>query len=218
MDSTLETIIGAALNAGAQVNISLTPRNRACDENGEVAAINTRLAVAEGENRAVITIDGTDIEYRLIPNRQLITCVPTALWAEAMPFDTQGSNTWADSSIRRWLNETLYEKVETKWRERIQPTRHGEATDLIWLPSEAETFGTAIFGDDELADHEIRLFDTKASRRLTDTDGDKRWWWTRSARSGYTNYVPGVGTDGTADYGNAYNPIGAALPCFNIAR
>ena len=212
---TLDALISSALQCGSRIDIRLTPKNWAADDD---ATINASIPVTEGEGRQTFTIGGRQIEYRLIPNGPVITCVPTVLWPDEVPFDKDGSNKWKGSSLRYWLNHEFWlENMPDELKRKIVPTKHDGVEDLVWLPSEAEVFGTAIFGDRELAKGEVQLFPDKASRRLKDANGEKRWWWTRSARSGRTSYVPYVGTDGAAYGYDADDTYGAALPCFNLA-
>ncbi|MBT1173883.1 hypothetical protein JS528_11185 [Bifidobacterium sp. MA2] len=212
----LDALIRSALQCGARIDISLTPKNWAADDG---ATINASIPVTETEGRQTFTIGGRQIEYRLIPNGTVITCVPTVLWPDEVPFDKDGSNKWKESSLRYWLNHEFWlENMPDELKRTIVPTKHDGVEDLIWLPSEAEVFGTAIYSDRGLAKGEVQLFPDKASRRLKDTNGEKRWWWTCSARSGSANRVPNVSTDGAAYGSGARSTSGAALPCFNLAR
>lgn len=171
-----------------------------------------------------ITVDGTIMTYRVAStDMNAAWMVPTTVWRERMPFDKNGSNDWTTSTLRAWMNGWYLDHLPDTIRRRILPYHlllPGGGADIcdVWAPSEEQTFGSAIFGDDVKPGCE-RLFDDRASRALTDPDGDKRWWWTRSSVSGSASRVPIVFSGGTANnYYYAYNTSGGALPCFILGR
>ena len=170
-----------------------------------------------------ITVDGTIMTYRVAStDMNAAWMIPTTVWRERMPFDKDGSNDWTTSSLRAWMNGWYLDHLPDTIRRRILPYHlllPGGGADIcdVWAPSEEQTFGSAIFGDDVKPGCE-RLFPDRAGRALTDTDGAERWWWTRSSYSGDTTVVPIVGSGGTAYSLNADYTYGGALPCFILGR
>lgn len=170
-----------------------------------------------------ITVDGTIMTYRVAStDMNAAWMVPTTVWRERMPFDRNGSNDWTTSTLRAWMNGWYLDHLPDTIRRRILPYHlllPGGGADIcdVWAPSEEQTFGSAIFGNDVKPGCE-RLFPDRASRTLTDPDGDKRWWWTRSSYSGYTDSVPIVLSGGAANNRNASSTSGGALPCFILGR
>lgn len=225
----MQNLIRDSLILGAQVNITITPAGYYPEENHDIPEPETGYVQhfdpdtgeqSQRDHTEVLEIGGVEFEYRFIDwfdGDMHTTAVPVTVWPAQLPFDKDNDNTWASSSLREWCNHDFYENIPDNWRQRIQPAVHHDVEDFVWIPSEAQVFGTAILSDRELEDGEIPLFRTKESRRLSDTRDHPRWWWTRSARSGYTNFVPSVNTDGSSGYDHARSADGAALPCFNLA-
>lgn len=63
-------------------------------------------------------------------------------------------NGWVDTELRHWLNHDMLESLPDALRELIQPTiresvdckgRKHTSTDMLFLPTESELFGSAIF-------------------------------------------------------------------------
>lgn len=63
-------------------------------------------------------------------------------------------NGWVDTELRHWLNHDVLESLPDALRELIQPTvresvdckgRKHTSTDMLFLPTESELFGSAIF-------------------------------------------------------------------------
>lgn len=224
----MQNLIRDSLILGAQVNITITPAGYYPEENHDIPEPEhiqhfdpDTGEQSQRDHTEVLEIGGVEFEYRFIDwfdGDMHTTAVPVTLWPAQLPFDKDNGNNWADSSLREWCNHDFYEEIPDNWRQRIQPADHDGVEDFVWIPSEAQVFGTAIWSDRELEKGEIQLFRTKESRRLSDTRSHPRWWWTRSARSGYTSNVPLVSTNGGAHISSANLADGAALPCFNLAR
>lgn len=133
-------------------------------------------------------------------------------------------NGWVDTELRHWLNHDIFESLPDALRELIQPTiresvdckgRKHTSTDMLFLPTESELFGSAIFSSAECG---VRypVFSTSKSRVRVDEDGGTRWYWTSSAYSGIATcfvLVSGSGCTGSYDASNALHvPI-----CFQIS-
>lgn len=63
-------------------------------------------------------------------------------------------NGWVDTELRHWLNHDVLESLPDALRELIQPTvresvdckgRKHTSTDMLFLPTESELFGSAIY-------------------------------------------------------------------------
>ncbi|MCH9276122.1 DUF6273 domain-containing protein [Bifidobacterium amazonense] len=221
----MQNLIRDSLLLGAQINITITPAGYYPEETRDTEPEDVQTPDIEPTYKpmpdgAVFAIGGHDIEYRFIPHGPVVTCVPTAALPQCKPFDKLGdSNEWKTSSLRHWLNHEFWlESMPDELKRDIVPTKHDGVEDLVWLPTEAEVFGSAIFSNKELATGEARLFDTKTSRRIRDTNGEPRWWWTRSANSVSPNHVPIITPDGAVDYRSAGGATGGVLPCFNLPR
>lgn len=81
-------------------------------------------------------------------------------------------NGWVDTELRHWLNHDVLESLPDALRELIQPTvresvdckgRKHTSTDMLFLPTESELFGSAIFSS---AECRVRypVFSTSESR------------------------------------------------------
>lgn len=227
----MQNIIRDSLILGAQIEITITPAGYWADvdddpvDRAEHHVLQhfdpERGEQSERDHTEVLEIGDVQLEYRFIDwfdGDMHTVAVPVTVWPAQLPFDKDDGNEWASSSLREWCNHEFYEAIPENWRQRIEPVTHDGVEDKVWIPSEAQVFGTAIFSDKELEDGEIPLFKTKESRKLSDTQDHPRWWWTRSANSGSSSFVPIVNTGGAADFNGAHSAYGAALPCFNLAR
>ncbi len=111
-------------------------------------------------------------------------------------------------ALRELIQPTIRESVDCKGRKHT-------STDMLFLPTESELFGSAIFSSAECG---VRypVFSTSKSRVRVDEDGGTRWYWTSSAYSGIATcfvLVSGSGCTGSYDASNALRaPI-----CFQIS-
>lgn len=133
-------------------------------------------------------------------------------------------NGWVDSELRHWLNHDVLESLPDALRELIQPTvresvdykgRKHTSTDMLFLPTESELFGSAIYSPAECGSR-YPVFSTSESRVRVDEDGDTRWYWTSSAYSGGATYFVNVSGNGCAHSGNASGAVRAPI-CFQIS-
>lgn len=133
-------------------------------------------------------------------------------------------NGWVDTELRHWLNHDVLESLPDALRELIQPTvresvdckgRKHTSTDMLFLPTESELFGSAIYSPAECG---VRYpaFSTSESRVRVDEDGDTRWYWTSSASSGHATAFVLVASYGYTYYSNASNAFRAPI-CFQIS-
>ena len=108
-------------------------------------------------------------------------------------------------ALRELIQPTIRESVDCKGRKHT-------STDMLFLPTESELFGSAIYSPAECG-LRYPVFSTSESRVRYDEDGDTRWYWTSSAYSGNTTYFVLVGDNGYAYYNGASLAARAPL-CF----
>lgn len=117
---------------------------------------------------------------------------------------------WKDSDLRMWLNDDHFRTLPVGLQELIRPTirkytdaegHYHTTTDLLFLPTESELFGSAIYSACECGSR-YPVFCTSKDRILTDEKGSRRAWWTASAHAGsttsfvivsYTGFVSSIG-------------------------
>ena len=132
---------------------------------------------------------------------------------------------WIDTELRAYLNNEFIKTLPQELVAHIEPVRkttHSyngvayETTDKLWIPSESELFGSAIYSDHEDGER-YEAFDTSESRVRIDNDGNRDWYWTRSARGGNSSGFAYVSYGG---YANDINASGASIRaplCFAFA-
>ena len=106
------------------------------------------------------------------------------------------------------IQPTIRESVDCKGRKHT-------STDMLFLPTESELFGSAIYSPAECG---VRypVFSTSESRVRVDEDGDARWYWTSSAYSGAAAYFVLVSINGCTGYNGASGAFRAPI-CFQIS-
>ena len=133
-------------------------------------------------------------------------------------------NGWVDTELRRWLNNDVLDSLPDALRELIQPTmrrsidsagREHSAVDMLFLPTESELFGSAIYSPAECGAR-YPAFSTSESRVRVDEDGDERSYWTSSAISGASTLFVIVSSRGYTGNSYASNALRAPL-CFRIS-
>ena len=133
-------------------------------------------------------------------------------------------NGWVDTELRHWLNHDVLESLPGALRELIQPTvresvdckgRKHTSTDMLFLPTESELFGSAIYSPAECG---VRypVFSTSESRVRVDEDGDTEWYWTSSACSGNATTFVFVNSNGCTGDPAASGATRAPI-CFQIS-
>jgi len=131
---------------------------------------------------------------------------------------------WIDTELRKWLNEEYFNTLPEELKQAIHPAiklTHNykgdvyETTDRLFLPSESEMFGSAIWSDYEDGAR-YEAFATRHNRIRLDEDGDECGYWTRSFDGGLSAcacIVSGSGFAGTWYASGA----GRAPLCFLLA-
>ena len=133
---------------------------------------------------------------------------------------------WIDSEIRDWLNNVFFAELPDEITQHVWSVRktthnsYGEAfetTDELFLPSESEMFGSAIWAECEDGPR-YEAFATAKDRLRFDEDGDSDWYWTRSSvRGGYSTYAANVSSYGGASSNGASHASVRVPLCFAIA-
>ena len=132
---------------------------------------------------------------------------------------------WIDTDLRRWLNEEFINKLPDEIKPylcSVVKTTHNykgdayETTDKLFIPSESEFFGSAVWSDYEDGAR-YEAFGTSEKRVKEDEDGDPVWYWTRSAGGGSSTSAALVSSHGGA-YHTTATHTGIRVPvCFCIA-
>lgn len=132
---------------------------------------------------------------------------------------------WIDTELRKWLHNTFLDQLPDELTPHIcsvAKTTHNykggafETVDSLFLPSESELFGSAIWAECEDGKR-YEAFATRKDRQRFDEDGDADWYWTRSANSDNSTYFAIVSCSGNGSYGGAYNTTIRAPLCFCFA-
>ena len=130
------------------------------------------------------------------------------------------SNQYDESEVREFCTEEFYDGLPSAIRCELIPKvvywsdSSGEiksVEDKVWIPTEEEMFGTAIYGSDMEPTH-VTLYRTRGERTYPNDD-DVRFYWTASACSGSTRYVPVLEISGTVSPDSCLC-FGGLLPCF----
>jgi hypothetical protein len=131
---------------------------------------------------------------------------------------------WVDTELRNWLGKEFFAQLPKELQKEIVPvikvthTSNGEpiqTVDSIFLPSESELFGSAIFAAGEDGKR-YEAFDTSEARVCLDEDGDSYWYWTRSSSAGSAATFAGVSSRGFPGNLGAGYAFGVP-PCFTFA-
>lgn len=114
-------------------------------------------------------------------------------------------------SPQNWIPESILPYLRTVSKKYVM---HNGGIKVVyrklWLFSESEMFGSAIYSPAEDGNR-YEAFATSKDRIVNDEDGSACTVWLRSAFVGNSNSFCMVNTSGSADYGDAYNSGGVAL-------
>jgi len=139
--------------------------------------------------------------------------------------DGECSRGWIDSDIRKRLNGEVYESLPSELRRHIICTEKNthscdgevyKTTDKLFLPSESEMFGSAIWSGYEDGKR-YEAFATRHNRIRVNGDGNNDWYWTRSPSGVTYGIVARVGHSGHAGHYWASPPDVFAPLCFRVA-
>ena len=132
---------------------------------------------------------------------------------------------WIDTELREWLNGEYFNQLPEELARYICPAKKTtrnykgaayETTDRLFIPSESELFGSAIYSgyEDGLR---YEAFATSADRVREDAEGDADWYWTRSFLGSDSTHAAYVYQYGTAIRHIASFSAIRAPVCFLIA-
>ncbi len=132
---------------------------------------------------------------------------------------------WIDTELRKWLNTDFIKKLPADLVshivevEKITHNFKGDSystVDKLFIPSESELFGSAIWSDYEDG-RRYEAFATCNDRIRLDEDGDGRAYWSRSFVGGNSTTCAHVYYHGDADINSASHTGIRAPLCFCFA-
>ncbi len=152
------------------------------------------------------------------------------------PFNSTNTNVggWKNSSIRTYINGTLYNSLPSELQNAITSTKvisgHGstsgetnfETQDKVYLISSKELYGTATVKDTlNIETKQLDYYKNKGVALLKYTEAIKKYnlqdinWWLRSATSDTTDFFLDVATNGVWTNG-ASTALNGISPAFRI--
>ena len=133
---------------------------------------------------------------------------------------------YPDSDIRGYVDSTIWNllpedlravisEVDREWKDK--DGNCGTYTTKLFLPAASEVFDEDnCYGDKGLY-KQLDYYKDARNRIRVDEDGDTRYYWLASVRSGYSAYACGVGSGGNADDWDASDSVRVPV-CFQISR
>lgn len=131
---------------------------------------------------------------------------------------------WEDSEFRKWLNRDFFKTLPAELQKMIRPAIRKSSDssgmihttdDKLFLPTESELFGSAIYSACECGER-YPAFATSKDRVMVDEDGDRRWYFTSSARAGSSTSFVSVGNGGLV-YSSRASGAARAPFCFQLS-
>jgi len=128
---------------------------------------------------------------------------------------------WIDTELREYLNEEFINELPSelvahiRTVEKITHNSKGEVfktKDRLFLPSESELFGSAIYSDYEDGER-YEAFANRDARKRFNEDGDSCWYWTRSANGGNSTAFATVHSGGGTSTASASHATGRVPLC-----
>lgn len=157
-------------------------------------------------------------------NRPTVTLMAKELLPEHRMNPGKCERGWIDSELRKWLNEEYINTLPSELVELIQPTwrrsldscgRFYDTVDNLFIPTESELFGSAIYSPD-MCGERYKAFETSKDRQRIGDGGKPDWYWTSSAYAGNsTNFVI-VSSNGLVHLNHA-SAASRAPFCFQIS-
>lgn len=177
----------------------------------------------------IITLAGQD--YKLIGidhdrktgggvHQNNVTLMSMTLLDPRRMHSDESDNGYKGTELREWLNKDYFKSLPENLREHIltiDKTTHNykgekiETRERVFIPSESELFGSAIYSDYEDGER-YEAFSTSENRQLRDKDGDYWYYWTRS-QCNSTGFAS-VGNGGNATYAYASSATLRVPVCF----
>ena len=132
---------------------------------------------------------------------------------------------WAESDMRKYLNEEVIELLPDELKEAIKPTKivqvwdgkRRETEDKLFLLSRTQVCGKDIdYEAIEPNDSPIDIFENpEAYIKATEACETSCYWWLRTPYSGSNTYFCHVSMEEIVDYDDADFPVGV-VPAFCI--
>ena len=174
-----------------------------------------------------------------------VIMVPDTVWPDSVVWNTTNNNNgnasekhpYLASNLHKWELQTFFPLLPQKWKnvicdhrtlleERYSATAALTAsTTWSWVSmgkifslSETEVYGFNVWGDGYSVgmDCHFPLFPDTASRIRRNSDGERFYWWLRSAHSGNSTYACHVDSYGSANYLSTAHTAVRPLPCFRV--
>lgn len=125
--------------------------------------------------------------------------------AHAMNTEAVNTGAWAESDMRRYLNEEILPLIPDDLQAVIEPcvisqVVNGEETetlDKLFCLSATQVFGAGEWSETEPEDAQLDIFNTERSRVKEFEGHGTTWWWLRSA--GDNNDFRNTGNSGNAN-------------------
>ena len=129
------------------------------------------------------------------------------------------SGGWAECTLRGWLRENIYPKIESTVRSAIQPVTKTylnkspssetlSVTDTVWIPSGKEMFGGSSY-ESSGCDYTSFFTTSTAKKKKSGQVGSFTRYWLRSANN--STGFRGISTSGSLDNAGATSPDGIVL-------
>lgn len=132
------------------------------------------------------------------------------------------SSCWDECDGRTFLNGEFYDNMSDELRAIVKPVwkltanKNGEivkSKDYVWLKSEKELFGRAIYSNDGEGHWYALFMQEDFPWFKLNGDNERDWQWLRSVRAGSSNYFCLVVTGGSAN-GNSSGFSYGVAPAF----
>lgn len=129
------------------------------------------------------------------------------------------SSCWDECDGRTFLNGEFYENMSDELRVIVKPVwkltanKNGEivkSKDYVWLKSEKELFGRAIYSNDGEGHWYALFMQEDFPWFKLNGDNERDWQWLRSVDAGYTYYFCIVNASGAASNYYSGNSYGVA--------
>ncbi len=136
-------------------------------------------------------------------NGKIVLLVSTKV-LDAMPFNSGGTNSWEDSSLRKWLAKDFYEgafsvpeqRVIRKVSHKADPADKKPVTDTVFVLSRDEIRHLL----PEQTDRQFDAAPFAVSKKVYRGANGKACWWTRTYYS--KGVVYNIWSDGNMDHGS----------------
>lgn len=157
-------------------------------------------------------------------NRPTVTLMAKELLPEHRMNPGKCERGWVDSELRKWLNEEFINTLPSELVELIQPTwkksldscgRFYDTVDKLFIPTESELFGSAIYSLDMCGERYEAFENSKDRQRIGDNDKPDGYW-TFSVIAGNSNAFVLVSNIGLVSIGTASLARRAPF-CFQIS-